>query len=234
MLAILWYKPTQDGEQRVLPFAVVTALDLLDLFIFLLQRQIGHWHDILTSDIEQGHPRAETPDEASVLVGRGNKQVHHRDLGARLEPSQNEMHRLRILQDINATNFDDSICFDACNVGQRSGLQDPDRGLNQRLDGGEAGERFPGAEVVTQQPESVGRDAGMVQPVRQEMEEVDLNVHSRRRQSRCFIDLGTGAGPGFENPPSPLTPTAVILNDTHPAYRPTLDYASQPPSVEDI
>jgi hypothetical protein len=166
---------------------VVTAFDLLDLFIFLLQRQIGHWHDILTSDIEQGHPRAEIPDEASVaLVGRGNKQVHHRDLGARLEPSQNEMYRFRILQeagyDINAINcsrrdVDDSICFDACNVGQRSGLQDPERGLNQRLNGNEARERFAGVKVVTQRPESVGWDAGMVQPVYQEMEEVDPNVH---------------------------------------------------------
>jgi hypothetical protein len=70
LLAFLWYEPTQDGEQRVLPFALVTTVDLLALFIFLFQRQIGHWHDILTSDIEQGHLRVGSIDDALVtLVG---------------------------------------------------------------------------------------------------------------------------------------------------------------------
>jgi hypothetical protein len=182
-----------------------------------------------------------TPDDASVaLVGRDNEQVHHSDLSARPDPSQNEMHQLRIMQElgynINAINrsgraVGDSVDFDLRGAGEQSGVQVSGfRGFDQTLDGREAGGRSASAKVVTQRPESVGWDAGMVQPVRQEMEEVDLNVHPQRRQSGCFIDLGIGAGPGFENPPSPLTPTAVTFNNTHPAYRPTLDNASRPPS----
>jgi hypothetical protein len=70
LLAILWYEPTQDGEQRVLPFALVTTVDLLALFVFLFKKQIGHWHDILILDIEQGHLKVGDIDDALVtLVG---------------------------------------------------------------------------------------------------------------------------------------------------------------------
>lgn len=145
-------------------------------------------------------------------MGRGNKQVLTRDLGARLEPSQNEMRRLQILQevgyDINAINrsggpVDDPVCFEACNV-------------EQRLDGGEAGERFAGAEIASQRPQSVGWNAGMVQPVYQEMEEVDLEPHSHQKQSGFFIDRDVSAGSGIENSPSPLSPTS---SNIHPAFR---------------
>jgi hypothetical protein len=77
------YKPTQDGEQRVLPFAVVTAVDLLSLLIFLLQRQIGRWHDILTLDIEQGHFGVEEEDAAATQVGGPDEQREQRDFDAR-------------------------------------------------------------------------------------------------------------------------------------------------------
>lgn len=222
---------------------MVTAFDLLDLFIFLFQRQIGHWHGILTSDIEQGHLRAEIPDDASVaLVGRGNEHVHHGNLGARPEPSQNEIRRLRIMQelgyDVNAINrsgraVDDSICFESHSAGQGSSIQAPGRGFDQRLDGGEAGERFAGDEVATQRPESVGWNAGMVKPVceSQEMEEVDLELHRHQRQSGFFIDLGASAVSGFENP-QPQTLTTIISSNfnIHPAYRSTSDNVSRPQS----
>ena len=92
LLAILWYEPTQDGEQRVLPFALVTTIDLLALFIFLFKKQIGHWHDILILDIEQGHLKAGDIDDASAtLVDRSNAQVEHHNFSARPETPQNEM-----------------------------------------------------------------------------------------------------------------------------------------------
>ena len=56
LLAILWYEPTQDGGRRVLPFALVTTFDLLALFIFLSQRQIGHWHDIDGTEVAMRGP----------------------------------------------------------------------------------------------------------------------------------------------------------------------------------
>ena len=245
MLAILWYKPTQDGEQRVLPFAVVTAFDLLDLFIFLFQRKIGHWHDVLTSDVEQGHLKVETPDDASVaLVGQDNEQVHHGNLSARPEPSQNEIHRLRIMQelgyDINAVNRSgravaDSVDFDPRSAGEQSGIQvSGGRGFGQTLDGREAGGRSASAKVATNRPKSVEWDSGMLQTMCEreveEVEEAESNLRPQQRQSGLFINLGMGAGSRFENPPSPHTPATAIFNDIHPAYRPILDNASRPPS----
>ena len=81
LLAILWYKPTQDGEQRVLPFALVTTVDLLALFVILFKKQISHWHDIL----KQGHLKA------GDIESRGNEQVEHRDFGARPETPESEI-----------------------------------------------------------------------------------------------------------------------------------------------
>jgi hypothetical protein len=224
---------------------VVTTFDLLDLFIFLFQRQIGHWHDILTSDIEQGHLRVGTPDDASVaLAGRDHEQVHHGDLSARPEPSQNEMHRLRIMRelgyDMNAINrsgraVGDSVDFDPRSAGEQSGVQvSGGRGFGQTLDGREAGGRSASAKVTTNRPESVEWDSGMLQTLCErevaEAEEADSNLRPQQRQSGFFIDLGMGAGSRFENPPSPQTPATVVFNNTHPAYRPTLDNASRPPS----
>lgn len=171
-------------------------------------------------------------------MGRDNGQVHHGDLGARPEPSQNEMRRLRIMQelgyDINAINrsgraVGDSTAFDR-SVGEQSGIQvSGGRGLGQKLDR-RTGGRSAGAEVTIQRPKSVGWNAGTVQSAceSQEMEEADLDLRPQQRQSG-FIDLG--AGSGFENPQSPQTPTTIISSNTHPAYRSTLDNASRAPPV---
>jgi hypothetical protein len=187
--------------------------------------------------MEQGHLRAEIPDDASVaLVGRGNEQVHHGDIAIGPEPSRDEIRRLQIMQelgyDINAINRSgNSIHFDTCSVGERSGIQAPGgRGFGQRLNGHEAGGRSAGAEVAIQRPESVGWNAGMVQSVGegQEMEEADLELGPQQRQSG--FDLGVGAGSGFESPHSPQTPITIISSNIHPAYRSTFDNASRPPS----
>jgi hypothetical protein len=137
--------------------------------------------------------------------------------------------------DINAINHSgravgDSIDFDPRSVEVQSGIQVSDgRELGQTL---EAGGRSAGAKVATKRPESVGWDSGMLQALRErEVEEADLNLHPQQRQSGFFIDLGVGAGSRFENPPSPQTRVTVTSNNTHPAYRSTLDNDSQPPSV---
>ncbi len=181
LLAILWYKPIQDGEQRVVPFALVTAFDLLALFIFLFQRQIGHWHDIFTSDIEQAHLRAESIDGASVtFVGQGSGQVEHRDFGARLDTPLGEIRRNQVMQDLdhdfNVVNrsrrdIGSSISMDTIRlnprsvVGRSSGLAADGIGLDQGLDGGETSGRFAGAEAPMQGPSNVGWGTRIVQPV---------------------------------------------------------------------
>lgn len=182
-----------------------------------------------------------TSDDASVaLVGRDNEQVHRGDLSARLKPSQDEMHRLRIMQelgyDINAINragraVGNSVDFDPRSAGEQSGIQvSGGRDIGQTLDGREAGGRSAGAKVATNRPESVEWDSGMLQTLcEREVEEADSNLRPQQRESGFFIDLGMGAGSRFENPPSPQTPATVIFNDTHPAYRPTPDNASRPP-----
>jgi len=176
-------------------------------------------------------------------VDRDHEQVHHGDLSARPEPSQNEMHRLRIMQemgyDINAINrsgraVGDSVDFDPRSAGEQSGIQvSGGRGFGQTLDGREAGGRSASAKVATNRP--VEWDSGMLQTwcerEVEEVEEADPNSRPQQRQSGSFLDLGMGAGSRFENPPLPQTPATAIFNDTHPAYRPTLDNASPPPSV---
>ncbi|KAH8674855.1 hypothetical protein BGZ60DRAFT_404944 [Tricladium varicosporioides] len=231
LLAILWFKPTQDGEQRVLPFAVVTAFDLLALFIFLFQRQIGHWHDILTSDIEQGHLRGENRNDASVaLIGQDNEQVHPGD--------PDEMHRLQIMHelgyDVNAINrsgraVGDSTVFDS--RSKQPGIQvSGDGGCGTKLDRRSGGSADP--EVPIQRSRSVGWNAGVVPPTcaSQEMEEADLGLRPQQRRSGLLIDLNGGAG--FKTPHSPQTPTTIISSNTystiiptntHPANRSTLD-----------
>jgi hypothetical protein len=186
---------------------VVTTFDLLDLLVFLFQRHIRRWHDILTSGIEQGNPRAEDRDAGSVeLVGGSNEQVYHGNPSASPERSRNEIHRLQVMQelgyDINALNrsgmaVEDSVRFDPRNVEERSSIQGPGIvGFTPRLDGREACGRFSGA-VAAIQPKSVGWNAGMLQHESQEAEEADLDQ-------------------------------AHAASDIHPAYRSKFDNTSRP------
>ncbi|KFZ04467.1 hypothetical protein V502_10127, partial [Pseudogymnoascus sp. VKM F-4520 (FW-2644)] len=76
MLAILWYKPTQDGQHRSLSFAVVTSFDLFDALLFLFQRQIIRWRGALLPDIEQGHVGLSNNNGASMTPsGEGDEQT---------------------------------------------------------------------------------------------------------------------------------------------------------------
>jgi hypothetical protein len=217
LLAILWYEPTRDGEQRVLPFALVTTFDLLTLFIFLFQRQIGHWHDILTSDIEQGHLRAGSIDGASVTL-------EHRDFGARPDTPQSEISQIQeeLVYDIDAINRSGR------EVGSSTGI-DTIR-LNPRSVVGGFGQRMYSS--------NVGWNTGMVQSVSegQEMEEVraDLGLGQQERRGGFFIDVGMDidSDSGFEtiHPSCPVGTPATIYSNIHPAYRPTFENTSRPAS----
>lgn len=92
MLAILWYKPTQDGPHRSLSFAVVTSFDLFDALLFLFQRQIIR----LLPDTEQGHVVLRGNDGTLMTPsGEGDKQAI-----SGTEKSPSELRRLRILKEL--------------------------------------------------------------------------------------------------------------------------------------
>jgi hypothetical protein len=238
LFAILWYEPTQDREQRVLPFAVVTTFDLLALLIFLFQRQIGRWHDILTSDIEQGHVRAGGLDgESATLVSQGNEQVEHRDVSARPETPRSEIRRRQVMQelgyDINAINRsgrDVGSSITRPNPRSVDGRSGGGR-LSSRIGADEASGRFTGADVAMQRPESVGWTTRTLQPLRepQEMDDgpADLERDPPERPGEFFISLGMDAGAsrfGDIHSPRPVrTPDTIIPINIHPAYRPTFN-----------
>jgi hypothetical protein len=250
LLAILWYEPTRDGEQRVLPFALVTTVDLLALFIFLFQRQIGHWHDILTSDIEQGHLRAGSIDDASVtLVGRGNEQVEHRDFGGRPDTPQSEIHQILMqasgydIDAINSSGRDvgssgiNTVRWNPRSVVGQSGGPAAGR-FDQRWDGGETSGRFTGAEAAMRGPSNIGWGTEMVQSVSegQEVGRADLELGQQEQRSGFFIDGGMNidSDSGFETiyPSCPVGTPNTIYSNIHPALRPTFDNTSRPVSPD--
>lgn len=253
LLSILWYEPTRDGEQRALPFALVTTVDLLALSIFLFQRQIGRWHDILTSDVEQGHLKAGDIDDVSVtLVDQGNEQVEHRDFGARPETLQSEIHPYQLMQEsgyginvINGSrsNVDSSISIETVRLNPQSVVGrfgEPaagGRGFDQGL---ESGGRFAGVEVDMRGPSNVGWGTGMIQPVSesQGMDEgrADLELLQQQRQqqqqqqSGFVIDLGVdiSSDSKFKIIHPPVGTPATIYSNIHPALRPKFDNTSRP------
>jgi hypothetical protein len=220
LLAILWYKPTQDGEQRVLPFALVTTFDLLALFVFLFKKQIGHWHGILISNIEQGHLKAGSVDDASVtLMGQGNEQVEHHDSGARPDTPRSEMRQIQVMQNPRSV------------VGWSGGPAAGGRGFSQILDSGETRRRFAGAETATQGPSNVGWGTRMVRSTNEGevMEEgrADLGLGQQEQQRGFFIDLGMEIDneSGFETiyPSARVGTPTTIYSNIHPALRSKFD-----------
>lgn len=99
VLAILWYKPTQDGQHRSLSFALVTSFDLFDALLFLFQRQIIRCRSVLSPDIEQENIGLDHNDGALLAsMGERDKQAK---VGTARSPS--ELRRLQILKDIGYT-----------------------------------------------------------------------------------------------------------------------------------
>jgi hypothetical protein len=253
LLAILWYEPTRDGEQGVLPFALVTTVDLLALFIFLLQRQISHWHDILTSDIEQGHLRGRSIDDPlATLVSQGNEQVEHRNFGGRPDTPESEIHQIQVMQesgyDIDGINHSGRDVSSSAGintirwnprsvVGPFGGPAAGGRVFDQRLDGGETGGRFTDqrldggensgrfTEVAMRGPPNVGWGTGMVQ------EEADLELVQRE----FIIDVGMDNSYSEDETPCPACPVGTpntIYSHIHPVLRPIFDNTSQPVSPD--
>ena len=145
LLAILWYKPTQDGKNCVLPFGLVTTFDLLAFLLFLLQTHIYRWRGILTSDVEQGHLKARIDDASVRLAARDNGQVERR--GPATTP---ETRRLQVVQGLG---YDiDAINRSASN--HRSVVDQP----GWPTDGGRVDERLVGGRAR----ESVREEAGRV------------------------------------------------------------------------
>ncbi|KFY02071.1 hypothetical protein O988_02372 [Pseudogymnoascus sp. VKM F-3808] len=99
VLAILWYKPTQDGQHRSLSFALVTSFDLFDALLFLFQRQIIRCRSVLSPDIEQEHIGLGHNDGA-LLASMGERDRQAK-VGTARSPS--ELRRLQILKDIGYT-----------------------------------------------------------------------------------------------------------------------------------
>ena len=228
LLAILWYEPTRDGEQRVLSFALVTTVDLLALFIFLLQRQISHWHDILTSDIEQGHLRGRSIDEPlATLVSRGNEQVEHHNFGGRPDTPESEIHQIiNAERDVSSSAGINTIRWNPRSVvGPFGGPAAGGRVFDQRLDSGETGGRF--TEVAMQGPPNVGWGTGMVQ----EEDQADLEPVRRK----FIIDVGMDNSYSEDETPCPACPVGTpntIYSHIHPALRPIIDNTSQPVSPD--
>jgi hypothetical protein len=238
LLAILWYEPTRDGEQRVLPFVLVTTVDLLALFIFLLQRQIRHWHDILTSDIEQGRLRARSIDDPlATLVSQGNEQVEHPDFGGRPDTPESEIHQIRVMRESgynirtihpSGRDVSSSAGINTIRWNPLSGTAAGDRGFDQRLDGGETSGRF--TEVAMRGPSNVGWGTRMVR------EEDQANLEPGRQE--FIIDEGMDNSDSENEtiyPPCPACPAGtpnIIYSDIHPVLRPIFDNTSQPVSPD--
>ncbi|KFY17818.1 hypothetical protein V492_00374 [Pseudogymnoascus sp. VKM F-4246] len=99
VLAILWYKPTQDGQHRSLSFALVTSFDLFDALLFIFQRPIIRCRSLLSPDIEQENIGFDHNDGALMTsMGERDKQAK---VGTARSPS--ELRRLQILKDIGYT-----------------------------------------------------------------------------------------------------------------------------------
>lgn len=225
LLAILWFEPTRAGEQRVLPFALVTVFDLLALLIFLFQRQIGRWHVNLTSDIEQAH------GGPGITTGKDKGQVRPRDAGAEPETPQTEA-RLRVMDELGY----DLRAVNRCGTGAGTLLTQPNRRNGVRLGGegsggsdpmavgDQSGGRFTSAATAVQSPRSAGWSFTALHPVQEMGDDSEiLELDQPPRWSGVILSLGMDAGASsFEHARSPVSAVSptTIMSDIHPAFRP--------------
>jgi len=182
----------RDGEQRVLPFAVVTAFDLLALFIFLFKRQIGRWHKTCTSDIEQGHIRPEGIDDALATPGRGDEQ-REQD-GLRAMPA---IRGLPVMQDLgyDIPHPERNVSMDAetLRLGQPGGLAADGRRSDLVMESGDPRRPFAGGQVAV--PRYNEWTAGPMPAGRGE-DPVDQQPSQAKRRSGFSIAVGMDSGFG--------------------------------------
>ncbi|KFY64309.1 hypothetical protein V496_03340 [Pseudogymnoascus sp. VKM F-4515 (FW-2607)] len=230
-------QPTQDGEQRVLPFALVTAFDLLDLLIFLFQQKISRWRDALIPDAEQGHPRPYGKHNPSMTQENTDAEQPQRSPVSEMpEPSESERRRQTL----------DELGY---NIGalHRAGrpvtsiASDPWSGVNQhsshafgRGDIAPSGTRsgYAGRLPTIQRSRTDGLNIGMVQPVYDGDEAGNEQEWNRRDGSAIYRGVHTNGGPGDETLRCSQTPVTIIPSSIHPAFRATLDSTSLQGSLE--
>ncbi|KAL5344404.1 hypothetical protein ACLOAV_010664 [Pseudogymnoascus australis] len=195
MLAILWYKPTQDGQHRSLSFAVVTSFDLFDALLFLFQRQIIRWRGALLPDIEQGHHGLSNNNCASMTPsGEGDEQTT-----PVTDKSPSELHRLQILKELG---YNLSIARSSATSIQT----DPQSVMEIICSSGIS--QMSGGRVGIQRPKSPARSFRMAQ----------LGDECRGRaeegEDRFAINEIMYAGSEMEEPRS-QTPITVINTNLH-------------------
>jgi hypothetical protein len=206
LFGVLWYTPTRDGEQRVLRFAVVTAFDLLALLIFLFERQIRHWHDVL-DDIEQGHQGGSIDDISAIVAGQGDEQLEQNDLGARPEHELGYDMNLRNVVSIGNETI-------RANDSGRPGGPIDARSSDLRI-GSRKPIRTLGGDEVAMRRNDTGWANEQMRPVSAEQEVADRELGQPQRAFSNYIDLGTTSGDIHV----PRAPGAIIPGGIHPLFR---------------
>ncbi|KFY78757.1 hypothetical protein V499_02142 [Pseudogymnoascus sp. VKM F-103] len=198
MLAILWYKPTQDGQHRSLSFAVVTSFDLFDALLFLFQRQITCWRGALLPDTEEGHVGLGNNNGALMTPsGEGEEQAIP---GAEKSPS--ELRRLRILKELGYN-------YSALSLARSSATSietDPQSVMEIIRSSGIS--QMSGGRVGTQRPNSPAWSFRMAQLGNESMSRAEEG------EVRFVINETMYAGSEMEEPRS-QTPTTVINTNLH-------------------
>ncbi|KFZ18718.1 hypothetical protein V501_01056 [Pseudogymnoascus sp. VKM F-4519 (FW-2642)] len=230
-------QPTQDGEQRVLPFALVTAFDLLDLLIFLFHQKISHWRDALIPDEEQGHPTPCGKHNPSIAQANTDvEQPQRSSVGETPEPSQSERRR----QTLDELGYNISALHRAGRP-VTSIASDPWSDVIQQsshaLGRGDIAPSvtrsgYVGRLPTIQRSRTAGLNIATVQPIYDGQEAENEEEGNRWGGSAIYRGVHPNSGPGDEALRSSQTPVTVISSSIHPAFRPTLDSTSLQGSIE--
>lgn len=209
MLAILWYKPTQDGQHRSLSFAVVTSFDLFDALLFLFQRQIIRWRGALLPDIEQGHHGLSNNNGASMTPsGEGDEQTTP---GTDKSPS--ELRRVQILKELGYN-------YSALSLARSSATSietDPQSVMEIIRSSGIS--QMSGGRVGIQRPKSPAWSFRMAQLGDECM------GRAEEGEDRFAINESMYAGSEMEEPRS-QTPITVINTNLHQNIRTDMNHNS--------
>lgn len=201
MLAILWYKPTQDGQHRSLSFAVVTSFDLFDALLFLFQRQIIRWRGVLIPDIEEGHVGLVNNNDALMTPSEGGDE----QAIPGTEKSPSELRRLQILKELGYN-------YSAVSLARSSATSietDPQSVMEIIRSSGIS--QMSGGSVGLQRPKSPTWTLRMAQVGNESM------GRAEEGEDRFVSNESMYAGSEMEEPRS-QTPITVINTNLHQKY----------------
>lgn len=221
VLAILWFEPNRAGEQRVLPFVLVTAFDLLALLVFLFQRQIDRWRVVLTPDIEQAC------GAAGEVEGKGQESL--RSAAAEPETPQTEA-RLRVMDNlgynvraVNRAGLGAPSLLTRPRSGNTVQLSDGSGGSDLVTVGNAASRRRPSAAITALSPTSAGLSFAALHSVQEMGDDEIVRGQPPKRFSKMILALGMDGGASSLqhacSPDSAVSP-ATIMSEIHPAMRP--------------